>query len=114
VHVAIDEARHQHPTLQIVNLCCGSLVRLYSRVRTNVNESTATHRNGLQHRVMSIDRVDLAVAIDGIGRCRDLGTRGADPQQRARNEGKKYRSWSEVQALALGGAIRSLTLGVFT
>ena len=68
MHVPVDQARHQHPPLQIGHARGGSDVLPYPGIGADVGDAACADRNGLPDAVPGIDRIDIAVLVYGIGR----------------------------------------------
>jgi hypothetical protein len=67
VHMAIDQARHQHAALQVDHAGAFAGERLRTVVAAHVDYAAGAHGQRLLHTVLRVDCVDVAVAVDRVG-----------------------------------------------
>src|SRR5437868_14357124 len=70
MHVSVDETRHEHPPVQIDDLCCGTGENLSTGAAADVRNTATTDGQGLLHAVLVVDGVYVAIQVDGVGRRR--------------------------------------------
>lgn len=69
MHVGVDQARHQHASLQVDDPRAFPGQRRGTKVVAHVDDAPAAHGQGLVHAVVRVDGVDEAVAVDQVCGC---------------------------------------------